>query len=416
MLFAMRLTLTIFIVATCSRQPHDPLRSISEDVRAGRYTAVAARIAAAPLPERPRLAFRAAADAPASALPALAAAATEPELAAACADRLEQQLGPRAALAARERAAAAAPDRAEQHDALARARLDAGQLDAALAAWDRAAELAPLQPTYRLLPIRALAATGDRDRACARAAAIATSATTARDATRNADASGNVDASRNVDALLLASNAAAACGDRPRAVELARAARDLRPPMAASSSPSASASPTPPIPRPPPSSPSSSSAAPTAAPGTATRSPPASSPSPQAPAPIPAPLPPPPARSSRPSTPRAPALPSTSRTSPATSRPCAPSSRPARREIARCAASLVLEQDALGRELSPPRWRLLHRAIHPDLVAERRERLEEPRRTRGHLRAAADGRRWPRVFRIAGHTQVGGPADQRPGN
>lgn len=229
MLFAMRLTLTIFIVATCSRQPHDPLRSISEDVRAGRYTAVAARIAAAPLPERPRLAFRAAADAPASALPALAAAATEPELAAACADRLEQQLGPRAALAARERAAAAAPDRAEQHDALARARLDAGQLDAALAAWDRAAELAPLQPTYRLLPIRALAATGDRDRACARAAAIATSATTARDATRNADASGNVDASRNVDALLLASNAAAACGDRPRAVELARAARDLRP-------------------------------------------------------------------------------------------------------------------------------------------------------------------------------------------
>lgn len=186
------------------------MSEVSRDVRAGRYAAAATRIAAAELPERPALAFRAASDAPAEALAALAEAAVEPELVAAIADRLEQDRGPKAALAARERAVAAAPDRAEHHDALARARLDAGQHDAALAAWDRAAELAPLQPGYRLAPIRALVALGERERACARAAAIAAAA-------------------NDVERLLVAANAAAACGDHAHAIELARAARDRRP-------------------------------------------------------------------------------------------------------------------------------------------------------------------------------------------
>lgn len=172
--------------------------------------AAAARIAGAELPERPALAFRAASDAPAEALLGLAAAAVEPELAAAVADRLEHDRGPKEALAARERAAAAGPDRAEHHDALARARLAAGQRDAALAAWDRAAALAPQQPLYRLAPIRALVALGDRERACTRAATIAV-------------------VPSDVERLLVAASAAAACGDHARAVEVARAARDLRP-------------------------------------------------------------------------------------------------------------------------------------------------------------------------------------------
>jgi tetratricopeptide (TPR) repeat protein len=211
MLFGVRLALAVLTVAACSRAPRDPLSAVSEDVRAGRYAAAAARIATADLPERPALAYRAANDAPAEALTSLAAAAVEPELSAAVADRMEHDLGPKAALAFRERAAAAAPDRAEHHDALARARLAAGQGDAALAAWDRAAELAPLQPQYRLAPIRALIAQGDRERACARAAAIAAAA------------------ANDVERLLVATSAAAACGDHARAVELARAARDLRP-------------------------------------------------------------------------------------------------------------------------------------------------------------------------------------------
>jgi tetratricopeptide (TPR) repeat protein len=202
--------LLVLSIAACSRAPHDPLGAISGDVRAGRFIAVAARIAAAELPDRPQLAFRAASDASAGALPQLASVSLEAELAAAAAERLEQELGPEAALAARERAAAAAPDRAEHHDGLARSRLAAGQRDAALAAWDRAAEIAPLQPVYRLAPIRALVALGDRERACTRAAQLAAAA-------------------GDVERLLVASNGAAACGDHARAVELARTALERRP-------------------------------------------------------------------------------------------------------------------------------------------------------------------------------------------
>lgn len=180
-------------------------------MRAGRYLQAAARVAAAPLPDRPKLAFRAAADAPPQALGGLADAATEAELATAVADRLEETAGPKAGLAAREKAARLSPDRAEHHDALARAYLDADRLEPALAAWDRAAALAPLQPTYHLLPIRALVLAEDRPRACARAAALAEKAP------------------GNIERLLLASNASAACGDFPAAVALAGAAKELRP-------------------------------------------------------------------------------------------------------------------------------------------------------------------------------------------
>lgn len=210
----MRLTTFLLLVAACHREPtepHDPLRAISAEVRAGRYAAVAERIAAAELPDRPRLAFRAVADAAPPALAGLAAAAKEGELATAVADRLEELSGPKAALTARQRAAALAPERAEHHDALARAYLAADQLEPALASWDRAAALAPLQPTYHLLPIRALVLAEERPRACARAAALA------------ADAPGNI------ERLLLASNATAACGDFPAAVALASAAKELRP-------------------------------------------------------------------------------------------------------------------------------------------------------------------------------------------
>lgn len=201
----MRLVLLALLVS-CSREPPpDPLDVVSGDVRAGRYFAAAHRIAASPLPDRPGLAFRAAADAPSP--DALAAAAVEAELATAAADRLERDARPRAALAARRRAAALGPARAEHHDALARAQLDADQLDAALASWDRAAALAPAQPSYKLAPIRALVAAGD-PRARTRARALPTS---------------------DVETLLVASSAAAITADHARAIELARQALARRP-------------------------------------------------------------------------------------------------------------------------------------------------------------------------------------------
>lgn len=210
----MRLTTFLLLVAACRREAgeaRDPLRDISAEVRAGKFAAVAARIAAAPLPDRPTLAFRAVADAPPQALEPLAAAAAEAELATAVADRLEERAGPKAGLAARQKAVAFAPERAEHHDTLARAYLDANQLEPALRAWSEAAALAPLQPAYHLMPIRALVAAGDAARACARAAALAERAP------------------GDVERLLLASNASAACGDFPASVTLAAAAKDLRP-------------------------------------------------------------------------------------------------------------------------------------------------------------------------------------------
>ncbi len=189
------------------------LLEVTVAARAARAAEVAAAIAAAPLTDHPALAYRAASVAPAAALDALAAAATEPELATATGDRIELEGGPAAALAAREHAVTRAPDRAELHDAHARALLGARRLADAVAAWDRAASFAPAQPSYRLSPIRALAGLGDAARARERAHALA-------DAARAGD---------DIDVLVTASTAAAAAADYPLAVGLAREARRRRP-------------------------------------------------------------------------------------------------------------------------------------------------------------------------------------------
>jgi thioredoxin-like negative regulator of GroEL len=89
----------------------------------------------------------------------------------------------------------------------------AGRIDDALVAWDRAAAAAPAQPAYRLAPIRALVALDHRARARTRAVAIIEAARTGGE----------------VDALLTASASAAAIGDAPQAVELARHAQRKRP-------------------------------------------------------------------------------------------------------------------------------------------------------------------------------------------
>ena len=192
--------------ATLSR-----MLEISVAARAGKPADVARLIAAAPLPEQPRLAFRAAADASEQTLAPLALAGTL-DLATAAADRLEQLHGPAAALAARERIATLDASVAESWDALGRARIAAGQIDDALAAWDRAIELAPAQPAYRIAPIQALVIAGAADRARSRARALAV---TAR-------------AGRAVELLVTASAAAAAARDAPLAVQLARDARAQR--------------------------------------------------------------------------------------------------------------------------------------------------------------------------------------------
>jgi len=186
------------------------LLAVSVAARAGNTREVAHAIAIAPLVERPALAFRAAFDAPPDRADAFVAAAEEPELANAIADRIAIQRGPAAPVAARERAAVLGPARAEYHHALAIALAAADRLDDALAAWDRAAALAPAQPAFQLAPIRALVKAGQVARARTRAAALATSA-------------------REIDALLVASQAAAEAGNHASAVELARAARAKRP-------------------------------------------------------------------------------------------------------------------------------------------------------------------------------------------
>ena len=181
----------------------------------GQMARAAALWAAAPLPDRSELARRAARAATSSAaLERLGSApAAGLELWAAVADRIEALRGAAAALPWRARAAAAAPDRAEPEDALARSLAAAGQLDQALAAWDRATTAAPAQPTYQLEPIRALMASGRTGRARARAARVIAAARRAR----------------RVDPLVTAAAAAAAAGQAALAVTLAREARAVRP-------------------------------------------------------------------------------------------------------------------------------------------------------------------------------------------
>ncbi|MDQ3333655.1 MAG: hypothetical protein M4D80_00615 [Myxococcota bacterium] len=178
--------------------------------RANRTSDLARIIASAPLPEQPRLAFRAAADTPVDALDALAAV---PGLATAAADRLEQVHGAAAALAARQHAVTAAPELAEHWDALARAQIATGKIDDALASWDRASTIAPGQPAYRTTPIKALVIAGHTKLAHERAYALAAHARERKD----------------VDVLVTASAGAAAASLPALALELAGEARALRP-------------------------------------------------------------------------------------------------------------------------------------------------------------------------------------------
>jgi tetratricopeptide (TPR) repeat protein len=187
------------------------LLRISVAAKARKHDDVARVIAAAPLAEQPRLAHRAVEDAPVESL-ALLATAGSIEVALAAADRLEQAQGPAAVLAARERIATLDPSIAEYWDALGRARIAAGQIDEALAAWDRAIAIAPAQPAFRIAPIRALVIAHQPQRARARAEVLA------GEARKRAD----------VELVVTASSAAAAAGDSKRAVELAREARGLR--------------------------------------------------------------------------------------------------------------------------------------------------------------------------------------------
>jgi hypothetical protein len=189
------------------------LFAVAAAARERRFAEAARAIATAPVVERPPLAYRAAAEVDPGELDALAAAAIEPELAVAAADRLEREHGPAAALAAREGAAQFATDRAEPQDALARARLAVGRARDAVAAWDRASALAPAQPSYRLAAVRALAGLGDAPAARARVAAWVAAARRTGD----------------VDELLAASTAAQALPDFPLSIALARDAHARRP-------------------------------------------------------------------------------------------------------------------------------------------------------------------------------------------
>lgn len=184
---------------------------VSAAARTGKHDEVARAIGTAPLADQPRLAFRAVADAPADGLASLAQVGPV-ELAIAAADRLEQLQGPAAVLAARVRIAALDASVAEHWDALGRARIASGQIDEALAAWDRAIDIAPVQPAFRIAPIRALVIAEQPQRARARAESLAKQARAGSD----------------VELLVTASSGAAAAGDPKLAVELARDARAAR--------------------------------------------------------------------------------------------------------------------------------------------------------------------------------------------
>ena len=84
--------------------------------------------------------------------------------------------------------------------------------DEALDAWDRAIELAPAQPAFRIAPIRALMVAHDEKRAHWRADALAKHAHDKQD----------------IELLITASAGASAAEDAKLAVELARQARALR--------------------------------------------------------------------------------------------------------------------------------------------------------------------------------------------
>lgn len=199
-------------LADPSAQVRQRILQVSIAARAGTVAEVERVIRTAPLPERITLAHRAAADAPISVRDSLARGDT-PELVAAIADVIEQQHGPAAARTARERLVVLEPDNADHWDALGRARIAAGMTSDALAAWDRAHEIAPAQPAFVLTPIDALLIANERGLATTRVASVAARARSRHD----------------IPALETASAAAAKVGDSTLALALAREAHALRP-------------------------------------------------------------------------------------------------------------------------------------------------------------------------------------------
>jgi tetratricopeptide (TPR) repeat protein len=205
------LTQALALVADEETLAQYRLLALGSLARRGDLAAIDIALAAAPLPERIPLAHRAVADAPLEQIARLRA--NSPELTVAAADRVEQEHGPAAARALREQAIALEPDVADHWDALGRARVAAGAITEAMAAWDRASELAPAQTSYAVTPIRALVIAGEHDRARLRAARLARSARTRAE----------------VELHVAASSGAAAVGDAALALALAREALQLRP-------------------------------------------------------------------------------------------------------------------------------------------------------------------------------------------
>lgn len=186
-----------------------PLR-VAAAAAAGKVAEANALVARAPVEQRTALAHRLVALAPAARLPAIGADAPL-EVAVAAADRLEHTLGAAAALAARARASTLAPDDADLLDALARSLVAVGRLDDAVAAWDRAAAIAPAQPAFRLAPIRALASQPSRTKP------------------RVDQLVDEARAQSEPEPYITAAHGAVAAGDPQRAVAVMREARAKRP-------------------------------------------------------------------------------------------------------------------------------------------------------------------------------------------
>lgn len=175
---------------------------------AGQLDDAAARIASAPLPWRATMAEAAAAVADPL---ELAGPGAPPELLLAAGERLLELERPGDAAALLSRAAREVPDSADIALRLGDAAAAAGDTDAAVAAYDRAAELLPAPTTARERAVEALAAAGRLPEARARAGALWDAA--AGDAA----------------ALVRAATALATAGDREAAVKAAREAAEASP-------------------------------------------------------------------------------------------------------------------------------------------------------------------------------------------
>lgn len=178
----------------------------------GRYGETAAAIARS-LPNQRRVIAAAAAGAAPDPEALARAAGDQVAVMIAVADRVAADRGIAAAIPWRARAVALSPTDAELCRALAEAKAAAGDITGAVAAWDRAAAIAPATWRYKLDPIAALVAAGHRAEAEDRARALAGKARAAGDA----------------DALSHAATAAAMAKNLASAITLARAAQNARP-------------------------------------------------------------------------------------------------------------------------------------------------------------------------------------------